>query len=152
MEEPFSQTQVRCYLTGILTQSSRSLMSNWHGNVTVGNARPQNHLEHIIVKFAEGKHLAYSIPRKVNCICRCIPKMDHHCPWTANCVSHYTFPHFMRFLLYAVTSMTFLEVFLYRRGAVIWSNRDLRYVRLMAHVSSSANFRSRIWDLLSGRW
>lgn len=53
--------------------------------------------------------------------------MDHHCPWTANCVSHFTFPHFIRFLFYAVASMTYLERFLYDRAAVIWRNRHLRY-------------------------
>ncbi|KAI9789476.1 MAG: Palmitoyltransferase [Peltula sp. TS41687] len=56
---------------------------------------------------------------------KCIPKMDHHCPWTANCVSHMTFPHFMRFLFYAVAAMTYLEYMLYLRGAVIWANRHL---------------------------
>ena len=56
---------------------------------------------------------------------RCIPKMDHHCPWTVNCVSHRTFPHFMRFLFYAVMSMTYLQYLLYLRVLVIWDNRDL---------------------------
>lgn len=56
---------------------------------------------------------------------RCIPKMDHHCPWTANCVSHFTFPHFIRFLLYAVTSMIYLEHFLYVRGSIVWKNRNI---------------------------
>lgn len=56
---------------------------------------------------------------------RCIPKMDHHCPWTHNCVSHFTFPHFIRFLFYAVISMIYLERFLYIRIAVLWNNRSL---------------------------
>ncbi|KAF2270681.1 zf-DHHC-domain-containing protein [Lojkania enalia] len=56
---------------------------------------------------------------------RCIPKMDHHCPWTANCVSHTTFPHFLRFLFYAVTSMIYLEYFLYLRCAIVWRDRNL---------------------------
>lgn len=51
--------------------------------------------------------------------------MDHHCPWTSNCVSHRTYPHFVRFLLYAVASMSYLEYFLYLRGAVIWENRHM---------------------------
>ncbi|KAM5433825.1 Palmitoyltransferase [Microsporum ferrugineum] len=55
----------------------------------------------------------------------CIPKMDHHCPWTNNCVSHFTFPHFIRFLFYAVASMIYLERFLYTRLVVIWNNRGL---------------------------
>lgn len=70
-------------------------------------------------------------PRSHHCkVCkRCIPLQDHHCPWTANCVSHFTFPHFMRFLLYAVASMTYLERLLYDRAAAIWESRNLRYVR-----------------------
>lgn len=59
---------------------------------------------------------------------RCIPKMDHHCPWTSNCVSHFTFPHFIRFLFYAVVSMLYLEQFLYLRGAVVWNNRHMSSV------------------------
>jgi palmitoyltransferase len=61
---------------------------------------------------------------------RCIPKMDHHCPWTNNCVSHFTFPHFVRFLFYAVASMAYLQYFLYVRIAVIWNNRSMPSVSL----------------------
>jgi palmitoyltransferase len=50
--------------------------------------------------------------------------MDHHCPWTNNCVSHFTFPHFIRFLFYAVAAMTYLEYFLFIRCAVLWNNRS----------------------------
>src|SRR6266542_2876913 len=58
-------------------------------------------------------------------ILRCIPKMYHHCPWTTNCVSHTTFPHFIRFVLYAVISMSILEYHLIIRCLVIWENRNL---------------------------
>ncbi|KAJ5591945.1 Palmitoyltransferase pfa4 [Penicillium hispanicum] len=51
-------------------------------------------------------------------ICLCVPKMDHHCPWTSNCVSHFTYPHFMRFLFYAVFGMSYLETLLYERAAI----------------------------------
>ena len=56
--------------------------------------------------------------------------MDHHCLWTSNCVSHRSFPHFMRFLIFAVTSMCYLGYFLYIRARVIWDNRDMPSVRL----------------------
>lgn len=56
---------------------------------------------------------------------RCIPKMDHHCPWTVNCVSYRTFPHYFRFLFYAVTTMTYLERLLYTRIAHLWASRNL---------------------------
>jgi palmitoyltransferase len=51
--------------------------------------------------------------------------MDHHCPWTQNCVSHTTFPHFLRFLFYAVLSMIYLSTFLWTRASHLWANRDL---------------------------
>lgn len=56
---------------------------------------------------------------------RCIPKMDHHCPWTTNCVSHTTFPHFLRFVLYAVISMSILTYHLFIRASALFSNRNL---------------------------
>ncbi len=55
--------------------------------------------------------------------------MDHHCPWTINCVSHRTFPHFFRFLFYAVLSTTYLEYLLYIRAALVWNGRNLPSVR-----------------------
>ena len=57
--------------------------------------------------------------------------MDHHCPWTINCVSYRTFPHFFRFLLYAVISMSYLEYFLYLRGLILWNARHQPSVRLL---------------------
>ena len=55
--------------------------------------------------------------------------MDHHCVWASNCVSHRTLPHFVRFLIYAVTSMIYLGYFLSTRARVIWDKRDLPSVR-----------------------
>jgi palmitoyltransferase len=51
--------------------------------------------------------------------------MDHHCPWLNQCVSHFTFPHFIRFLFYAVFSMGYLEYFLYVRASVVWKSRHM---------------------------
>ncbi|RMY54453.1 hypothetical protein D0863_13627 [Hortaea werneckii] len=67
---------------------------------------------------------------------RCVMKMDHHCVWTgrqrimsnkqdANCISHITLPHFVRFLSYTVAAMIYLETFLYTRCAVLWRNRHM---------------------------
>jgi palmitoyltransferase len=56
---------------------------------------------------------------------RCIPKMDHHCPWTANCVSHTTFPHFLRFLFYTTCGLSLLAYFLYIRISTLWNQRDM---------------------------
>ena len=79
----------------------------------------------------ECKRYAQNISRcfrnliQVLTLCRCIPKMDHHCPWTANCVSHTTFPHFLRFLFFTTIGLSLLESFLFTRLAHLWNNRDL---------------------------
>lgn len=51
--------------------------------------------------------------------------MDHHCPWTSNCVSHTTFPHFIRYVFYSTIGMAMLEYFLFQRCVPIWHNRNL---------------------------
>jgi palmitoyltransferase len=51
--------------------------------------------------------------------------MDHHCPWTANCVSHTTFPHFLRFLVYTTIGLSFLQLLLFTRLHHLWNSRDL---------------------------
>jgi palmitoyltransferase len=51
--------------------------------------------------------------------------MDHHCPWTANCVSHRTFPHFLRFLVSTTIGLSFLQILLFTRLRHLWDARDL---------------------------
>ncbi|KAI1515664.1 Palmitoyltransferase [Pyrenophora tritici-repentis] len=51
--------------------------------------------------------------------------MDHHCPWTNNCVSTTTFPHFLRFLLYTTAGLSLLQYFLLPRLLHLWQNLDL---------------------------
>lgn len=106
-------------------------------NDGVENARLSSRHELIIAELVEGTlfyHWHWGLHTS-NCF-RCIPKMDHHCPWTTNCVSHFTFPHFMRFLFYAVVGMSYLESLLFKRGSIIWANRNL------PSVSSLRNYRS----------
>ncbi|KHJ35993.1 putative dhhc zinc finger membrane protein [Erysiphe necator] len=64
-------------------------------------------------------------PRAHHCkkCAKCIPKMDHHCPWTSNCVSHLTFPHFIRFVFYCVISMSILAYHLTIRLYFLWQSR-----------------------------
>jgi palmitoyltransferase len=81
---------------------------------------PRSHPCRVCRRYAATCVLAFDADRV-----RCIPKMDHHCPWTVNCVSHFTFPHFMRFLWYAVSSMCYLEYFLYVRASAIWEDRNM---------------------------
>ena len=68
---------------------------------------------------------------------RCVPKMDHHCPWTSNCVSHSTFPHFIRFLFYAVVGMSYLESCLFERVSIIWDDRNLPSVRTVITINEA---------------
>lgn len=51
--------------------------------------------------------------------------MDHHCPWTANCVSMQTFPHFLRFVVYTNLSLWALAALLSRRCYAIYDQRHL---------------------------
>jgi palmitoyltransferase len=67
---------------------------------------------------------------------RCIYKMDHHCVWISNCVGYSTFPHFVRFLFYCVTSMSILEYHLAIRCKHIWDQRHLSMVRIIAIVGT----------------
>lgn len=45
--------------------------------------------------------------------------------FSANCVSHITIPHFVRFLFFADLSMAMLEYFLFQRVAVLWDKRHM---------------------------
>lgn len=50
--------------------------------------------------------------------------MDHHCPWTANCVSHTTFPHFLRFVGFCTLSLLLLAYHLYIRLYALYESRN----------------------------
>ncbi|KAI9637964.1 Palmitoyltransferase PFA4 [Dioszegia hungarica] len=51
----------------------------------------------------------YKPPRAHHCRqCKtCVVKLDHHCPWIANCVGFYNQGHFIRFLLYVVMATSY---------------------------------------------
>lgn len=61
--------------------------------------------------------------------------MDHHCPWTINCVSHRTFPHFFRFLFYSVITMIYLSYLLYIRLYILFQKRSLPSVSPPIYLS-----------------
>eukprot|EP01016_Furgasonia_blochmanni_P050238 TRINITY_DN772_c0_g1_i3.p1 TRINITY_DN772_c0_g1~~TRINITY_DN772_c0_g1_i3.p1 ORF type:complete len:293 (+),score=43.25 TRINITY_DN772_c0_g1_i3:529-1407(+) len=56
------------------------------------------------------KCLMIKPPRCHHCrLCnRCILKMDHHCPWVANCIGFYNYKYFMNMLLYGSLILIFI--------------------------------------------
>jgi len=52
----------------------------------------------------------YKPDRAHHCrICqRCVLRMDHHCPWIANCVGFYNYKAFVLFLFYAILSSVWI--------------------------------------------
>lgn len=51
--------------------------------------------------------------------------MDHHCPWTMNCVGHDNVPHFLRFLLAVVITTLYGEYFLAYKLVEYYEAREL---------------------------
>ncbi|KAF8424488.1 DHHC palmitoyltransferase-domain-containing protein [Tirmania nivea] len=51
---------------------------------------------------------------------RCVLRMDHHCPWTNNCVGYQNLPHFLRFLCYATYTTLYLEYHLIKICLELW--------------------------------
>ena len=68
--------------------------------------------------------------------------MDHHCPWTLNCVGAHNHAHFLRFLFYTVLADLTVFLFLCRR---IYS------IYLIAHLSSihSPSMKELVFLLLT---
>ncbi|KAK0525571.1 Palmitoyltransferase [Tilletia horrida] len=66
---------------------------------------------------------AYKPPRAHHCKhCKaCTLRMDHHCPWIANCVGHGNAPHFLRFLYAVQYSILYHFALLSARIADWWS-------------------------------
>ncbi|KAF4573227.1 Palmitoyltransferase [Pleurotus pulmonarius] len=54
---------------------------------------------------------------------RCILRMDHHCPWVNNCVGHFNYGHFIRFLFYVDLSCSYHLVMVTSRVRSAWGVR-----------------------------
>lgn len=42
--------------------------------------------------------------------------MDHHCPWLNNCVGHYNYGHFIRFLFFVDIACSYHALMITRRS------------------------------------
>ncbi|KAF9910867.1 Palmitoyltransferase [Linnemannia zychae] len=72
---------------------------------------------------------AFKPPRSHHCrICKkCVLKMDHHCPWINNCVGHYNYGHFLRFITWVTITTGACMVLLLAR---VWDaiQNETRYL------------------------
>ncbi|KAL1923655.1 uncharacterized protein VTP21DRAFT_8635 [Calcarisporiella thermophila] len=59
---------------------------------------------------------------------RCVLRMDHHCPWINNCVGHYNYGHFIRFIIYVDIGTLYCFILLCMRIYNVYSSmRSFRY-------------------------
>ncbi|GBE77566.1 zf-DHHC-domain-containing protein [Sparassis latifolia] len=60
---------------------------------------------------------SYKPPRAHHCkqCKRCILRMDHHCPWVNNCIGHFNYGHFLRFLFYVDIACSYHAAMVTRR-------------------------------------
>lgn len=55
----------------------------------------------------------------------CVLQMDHHCPWTNNCVGHGNTPHFIRFLCWVIFTTGYTLYQLLKRVVDYYTNSNL---------------------------
>lgn len=56
---------------------------------------------------------------------KCVLKMDHHCPWTNNCVGYFNMPHFFRFLIWILISTTYTLTIFAKKLLHVFEMRNL---------------------------
>lgn len=122
-----------------------------------GNATPPSLPEPTTVKSARGLSDAFissSWSVSDTSVHRCVMKMDHHCPWTGNCVGYRTLPHFIRFLFYSVIAMLYLGYFLVLRLLALWEQRQLSIVgqQQSCDCDPISNFLSSLQSLGPSQW
>jgi len=80
---------------------------------------------------------------------QCILKMDHHCPWVANCIGFFNYKYFMNMLIY--TSLTTWLVLLTTWDILCYSlTNDLIDYRLSYAIATSYLLCSSLALVISG--
>lgn len=74
-----------------------------------------------------GKCQNFKPPRSHHCkSCdQCILVMDHHCPWTMNCVGFGNLPHFIRFLSCVIIATGYVTFHLIVRAITFYHDRNM---------------------------
>lgn len=56
---------------------------------------------------------------------KCVLRMDHHCPWTNNCIGYLNLPHFMRFLVWVMIATTYAFIYCIAKLLKVYEMRNL---------------------------
>ncbi|CCH58892.1 hypothetical protein TBLA_0B00480 [Henningerozyma blattae CBS 6284] len=85
------------------------------------------------------------LPRAHHCkTCNtCVVMMDHHCPWTMNCVGYTNYPHFIRFLAWVIISTTNLLSQLIKQAYKLYIYRNSPF-----HLYQNVKYKIIILTLL----
>lgn len=70
---------------------------------------------------------------------KCVFKMDHHCPWTNNCVAYMTLKPFLLFLFY-VTLLAFTSTGIAYRAAWKYKMKHISLLNLIPHQNLGSTF------------